>query len=220
MKITKFAQSCILIETNNKKILIDPGCLQFKESLLQNQWANIDILLITHKHGDHYLYEAVQEIVKNPKTKFYTSQEVANSHPELSPKIIKEGDILHLNDITIEIVKAVHGYMPFLTENNAIKENIGYIINDGNKKAYHTSDTISFKNNYKCDIIFVPISNHGLVMGTYEASLFAKETEAKLIIPIHFDNPKYPTNLNNAKEEFEKEKLNFKILKIGESITF
>ncbi|MBU0460828.1 MAG: MBL fold metallo-hydrolase, partial [Nanoarchaeota archaeon] len=53
MKITRFAQSSILIETEGKRILLDPGNLQYKESYLNNEWNNIDILLITHKHGDH-----------------------------------------------------------------------------------------------------------------------------------------------------------------------
>ena len=31
MKITKFPQSCLLIETKDKKILVDPGNLKYKE---------------------------------------------------------------------------------------------------------------------------------------------------------------------------------------------
>jgi len=31
MKITKFPQSCLLVETKGKKILIDPGTLKYKE---------------------------------------------------------------------------------------------------------------------------------------------------------------------------------------------
>ena len=31
MKITKFPQSCLLIETKGKKILVDPGNLKYKE---------------------------------------------------------------------------------------------------------------------------------------------------------------------------------------------
>ena len=34
MKITKFNQSCLLVETNNKKFLIDPGNIGYTDSLL------------------------------------------------------------------------------------------------------------------------------------------------------------------------------------------
>ena len=97
MKIIKFAQSCVLIETNGKRILIDPGYLQYKESYPKNEWKDIDILLVTHKHRDHCHSDAVKEIVKNPTTKFYTTKEVANAYPELSPEIIKEDDNLIFN---------------------------------------------------------------------------------------------------------------------------
>lgn len=36
MKITKFNQSCLLVETNNKKILIDPGNIGYDECLLHD----------------------------------------------------------------------------------------------------------------------------------------------------------------------------------------
>lgn len=38
MKITKFPESCLLIETKNKKILVDPGILKYKEEYF-NIWS-------------------------------------------------------------------------------------------------------------------------------------------------------------------------------------
>lgn len=219
MKITKFAQSCVLIETKGKRILIDPGEIQYDESLLTDYWDNIDILLVTHKHGDHCNIEVIKAIMQNSKTKFYTSQEVADKYPEISPtKTVKAGEIIELDDIKIEVTNAVHGFQPFLKGGNEIYENIGFIVDDGKKRVYQTSDTISFNNNYKCDILLVPVCNHGLVMDPFSAALFAKETEANLIIPIHYNNPRFPADLDLVKEEFNKQGLNFKFLDIKESI--
>jgi len=220
MKITKFAQSCFLLETKGKKILVDPGVLQYEESLLEEFWNNIDVLLVTHKHSDHCNEEAVKKIISNPNTKFYTSKEVADAYPSLSPNIVKEGDTVDAGEIKIEVVKAVHGFMPFLKGGNEINENIGFIIDDGDKRAYTTSDSICFDNDYKCDILFVPVCNHGLVMGPFDAALFAKETGAKLVIPIHYDNPKFPADMEWVKREFEKQGLNYKILEIKKSLEF
>lgn len=55
-------------------------------------------------------------------------------------------------------------------------------------------------------------------MGAFEASLFAKETEAKVVIPLHADSPKYPVNFNFVKEMFEKSEIEYKILENDESI--
>jgi L-ascorbate metabolism protein UlaG (beta-lactamase superfamily) len=218
MKITRYAQSCILIETNNKRILIDPGYLQYKESYPSNKWSDIDILLVTHKHSDHCFLEAINEIIKNSKTKLHTTQEVADKLPELSPIIVKANDVLNIDDIKIEVTKAVHGYIPTLRGEKEIHDNVGYIIDDGTTRAYHTGDTICFKNDYKCDIIFVPVVNHGVVMGSWEASMFAKETKAKLVIPFHYDSPKHPANFEQIKKDFNEQELNYKFLEIGESV--
>ena len=124
MKITRFAQSCILIETTGKRILIDPGYLQYKESYPGNEWNNIDILLVTHKHGDHCHIDAINKITKNPKTKFYTTKEVAEAYPELSPNLVKVDDILTFDNLKIEVVKAVHGYIPLLKGGKEIRSKL------------------------------------------------------------------------------------------------
>ena len=52
MKITKYPQSCLMIETNNKRILVDAGGLKYQDRFLE-EWKKADVILITHKHGDH-----------------------------------------------------------------------------------------------------------------------------------------------------------------------
>ena len=53
-------------------------------------------------------------------------------------------------------------------------------------------------------------------MGPFEAALFAKKTEANLVIPIHMDNPKFPADLEKLKNEFEKIQINYKLMKTRE----
>jgi L-ascorbate metabolism protein UlaG (beta-lactamase superfamily) len=215
MKITKFAQSCVMVENNGGKILVDPGTLSSEEEF--EKMKEPDYVFITHKHSDHFNEEAFNKI-KKEETKIYSTQEVANEFSNVNFKIIKENDNFDLPFGKVEVVKAVHGYLPLLTHKGAeIGENIGYIFEIKGKRIYFTSDTISFKKDYNCDILFVPVCNHGLVMGPFEAALFAKETGAEVAVPIHYDNPKYLANLEKVKEEFTKAELNYKILEIGES---
>lgn len=217
MKITKYPQSCLLIESNGKKILIDPGILSYEDSFLNN-WKDANLILITHKHADHCYTEIIKEIVKNNKSKIYSSKEVQEVNIDLLINIVRDMDVFELEGIKIEVVKAVHGYIPALKGEKEINENIGFIIEVENKRIYITSDTVCFKNDYKCDVLCLPVSNHGLVMGPFEAALFAKETGANLIVPIHMDNPKFPTEVNEIKKNFEEQELNYKILEIGENI--
>lgn len=218
MKITKFAQSCILIESNNKKILVDPSSILFNESLLAEYWNDIDIILVTHKHADHFCQPAIAQMLKNPKTKLYSSSEVARAYPEIDINIVKVGDEITGDDFKVDVVRSVHGYMPFLKGDGEVNEGLGYIVEIEGKRIYAVGDSICFKNDYKCDILCVPVSGHGLVMGTFEAALYAKEVEANLVIPVHMDNPRFPVDSGLLKGDFEG--LNYRILEIKENIVF
>ncbi len=216
MKITKFPQSCLLIETKGKKILVDPGNLKYKEEYFKI-WNEVDIILITHKHHDHCYAEVLEKVDK--KIKIYSSNEVKNAYPALDINIVKEEDTINLeNGITIEVVHAEHGYIPPMKTGAKVIENIGYIIDDKETRVYITSDTICFQNEYKCDILCVPVSDYGVVMGAFEAALFAKEANAKLVVPLHADSPKYPVNFDFVKKMFEENEVEYEILENEENI--
>ena len=213
MKIKKYPQSCIMIETNNKKILIDAGGLKYQDNFLK-EWKKADFILITHKHGDHIKQDAIEKINKP----IYSTKEVQDTYPNLKINIVKEGDTLEFDDIKVEVVKAIHGYNPLLKGDKEVKENVGYIIDDGIIRFYTTSDTICFNNNYKCDVVALPITAHGLTMSSYEAALYSKELGAKLVLPVHMDNDFYPTNIKYMKDNFKKFDINYKVLDIEETI--
>ena len=215
MKITKFPQSCMLIETKGKKILVDPGSLKYKEEYF-DIWNNVDIILITHKHSDHCNTEILEKLNKN--IIIYSTKEVAEANKSLKINIIKENDIIELDNIKIEVVHAIHGYQPLLKGAKEVHENVGYIIDDGQNRLYTTSDTICFKNDYKADILCIPVTGHGLTMSVFEAALYAKEIGAVLTIPIHMDNPTFPPDFNFIKEMFEKYEVEYEILENDESI--
>jgi L-ascorbate metabolism protein UlaG (beta-lactamase superfamily) len=86
MKITKYVHSCILVETDDKVALFDPGDWSWQSGKLDlDQINRIDRLIITHEHSDHFYLPAVEAIaVKFPNIKIITTS-------ELVPKL------LHLN---------------------------------------------------------------------------------------------------------------------------
>ncbi len=215
MKITKFPQSCLLIETNGKKILVDPGNLKYKEDYF-DIWNNVDIILITHKHTDHCNTEILEKLDKN--IKIYSTKEVSEANTSLNINIVKENDLIKLDDIKIEVLHAIHGYQPLLKGSKEIHENVGYIIDDGKNRLYTTSDTICFRNEYKADILCIPVTGHGLTMSAFEASLYAKEVSAVLTIPIHMDNPAFPPDFDYIREMFEKYEVDYEILENDETI--
>ena len=215
MKITKFPQSCLLIETKGKKILVDPGNLKYKEEYF-DVWNSVDIILITHKHPDHCNTEVLEKL--NKKITIYSTKEVQDAYECLNINIIKENDVIKLENITIEVVHAIHGYQPLLKGAKEIHENVGYIIDDGKNRLYTTSDTICFKNDYKADILCIPVTGHGLTMSAFEAALYLKEVGAVLTLPIHMDNPAFPPDFKYIEEMFNKYDVEYEILDNDETI--
>lgn len=213
MKITKYPQSCLMVETKDKKILVDPGALKYQDDFLEN-WREADIILITHRHSDHIK----KDILANINIPIYSTKEVQDAYPEINFNIIKDGDIINLEGIKIEVVKAVHGYNPRLKNGGEVLENVGYIIDDNQNRLYITSDTICFNNDYKADIVAIPITAYGLTLSSYEAALWAKDMGAKLVLPIHMDNSIYPTDIPFMEKNFKEYNINYKVLDILESI--
>ena len=205
MKITKFPQSCLFLETKDKKILIDPGNLKYKEEYFAI-WNTADVILITHKHPDHCNTEVLQKL--DQSIKIYSTEEVQNANKSLTINIVKEKDVIELEGIKMEVVHAVHGYQPLLKGEKEIHENVGYIVDDGQNRLYATSDTICFKNDYQADILCTPVTGH----------LYAKEVGAVLTLPIHMDNPAFPPDFKFMEEMFQKYEVDYEILENDETI--
>ena len=181
------------------------------------------ILRIKHITKLNIEYIAGKNIVFNNSNlglnkPIYSTQEVQNTYPEIEVNIVKENDVFQFDNVKVEVVKAIHGYNPNLKDGKEVFENVGYIIDNGSCRLYITSDTICFKNDYKADVVALPITAHGLTMSSCEASLFANELGAKLVLPIHMDNDAYPTDMEYMKYNFEKFNINYKILEIEEII--
>lgn len=211
MKITKYPQSAILLEYKGQRILIDPGSYCYNEKFTASDWGKIDILLLTHEHSDHCLPEAIKVIAdNNPEIIIlsnYSVQQVL-SESGIGSDILKVGEIRTIKDIEIKGVQSIHGDLP---NGKPKPEVLGFLIDN---VIYHPGDTIYLSQKPKTKVLFVPICGV-VVMNPKEAAKFSKETEAEIAIPIHYDNPGYPVDVNDFKNELGE---NAKILKNGESL--
>jgi L-ascorbate metabolism protein UlaG (beta-lactamase superfamily) len=81
MKITKYHHSCLLIEEQGYRILMDPGNYSYESGLLDiKDLGSLDYVVITHEHQDHYHVPFLQEILQNfPQVKVVTNDSLAHS---------------------------------------------------------------------------------------------------------------------------------------------
>lgn len=101
MKITKFGQCCLLIEEKGLRIITDPGTY----STAQNEIKNVDIVLITHEHADHFHVESVKAIIKNnPKAKIISNSAVGAllAKEKIPFTLVADGDTSTEKGITFQ----------------------------------------------------------------------------------------------------------------------
>ena len=212
MKITKYPQSAVLIRYKDKRILIDPGSYCYDENFTPNDWGKIDILLITHVHSDHCVPEAIKVIKQNnPNLAILSNLEVKEklALEDIDCGILEPDKTKQIGEIKITGIQSIHGELP---SGKPKPDVIGFLIDE---KFYHPGDTIYFEQKPKDEIVFVPICGT-VVVNPKEAAKFSKEINPKLTIPIHYDNPNYPVDVDDFVKEMSG--YNVRVLGNGESI--
>lgn len=126
MTITKYGHCCLLIEVAGKRILTDPG----RFSTAQNELTNIDLILITHEHSDHFHTESVHAILaNNPNAKIITNTSVGKLLAELGVtyEVVEGRDSAESNGVSIE---AFDGEHVEIVKDYGLVQNTGYFINN------------------------------------------------------------------------------------------
>ena len=76
------SSTVVLVKSNNKNIIVDPGCNREKliKTLLKNNLkpSDIDFVLLTHSHADHTLLAGIFE-----KAKVLTTEEIYNGDNQI-----------------------------------------------------------------------------------------------------------------------------------------
>ncbi|MEX0918464.1 MAG: MBL fold metallo-hydrolase [Candidatus Paceibacterota bacterium] len=176
MKITKLGHCCLLIETKGKKILTDPGSYTIDA---HSKLENIDYLLFTHEHEDHYHIESLKVILqKNPQVAIYSNSSVSEllEKEGIEHTQINHNDSVSLDEITVVGIGEKHAVMH---QSIPRSSNLGYFI-DG--RLWYPGD--AFTNpGQSVEILALPVSGPWLKLG--EAIDYALLLKPKKVFPVH-----------------------------------
>ena len=79
MQITKYEQSCLLVETNGRVALFDPGVMS-EQALSIEDITSLDDIIITHSHADHMSLKLLQElVVKFPRVRITAPEDAVTT---------------------------------------------------------------------------------------------------------------------------------------------
>jgi len=76
MKVTKYIHSCLLVESDGKVAIFDPGSMS-RQAFDINTLNQLDYIFITHIHADHMDLDFIKDLVsKFPEVKIISTEEV------------------------------------------------------------------------------------------------------------------------------------------------
>jgi len=175
MHITKLGHCCLLIETNGKLILTDPGFL----STAQNDLSNIDIILITHEHKDHLHTESLENILKNnPNAVVVTNSSVGKILTDLKiPYNVLEGEeVAQFSDIDLVACDGKHAEI--VGEYGQV-QNTGYFIDE---KIFYPGDAYTNPGR-TVPVLALPVA--GPWCKVSEVVAYALEIKPRMAFPVH-----------------------------------
>ncbi|MFP4023896.1 MAG: MBL fold metallo-hydrolase [Thiohalospira sp.] len=188
LKIQFVKHGSIFFEFNGKVIHVDPVSRMGD----YESYPKADLILVTHHHGDHLDQNAI-ELLKKDDTKIVLTQKCKEMSEYLSDVIVmKNGDILNINELEIAAVPAYNiKHKRESGDPYHIKgEGNGYVIKFDNKKVYIAGDTenIPEMNGLSnIDIAFLPM-NLPYTMTPEMVADAARMFKPQILYPYHYGN--------------------------------
>ena len=212
LEITYIANEGVLISSGDKQVLIDglhreyqrayaflPPPQRDKIENAQSPFDQIDLVLVSHRHLDHFHPESVGlHLQHNPNAVLVSSQqvvdEVANNFKDFqtikarvtaATPAWKERRAMKMADIDLEILGIRHG-----TGRHESIQNLGHVIKLGGKKLLHVGDADTAIENFQdlnldeegIDIAFIP---YWFLVDDEGRTVVREHIKPKQIIAVH-----------------------------------
>ena len=164
-----------MIEENGVRILTDPGIY----STSQNEVKDIDLIIITHEHPDHFHLDSLKIVTQNnPAAKIITNKGVGAllDKEGISHEVVEDGQNYSFHDLLIEGFGKNHAPI-YPTVPSVI--NTGYFIAN---KFFYPGDALTNPNK-PVEILALPVVGPWLKIA--EAIDYAKSLKPKICFPVH-----------------------------------
>ena len=229
VEITYIANEGVLISADGKQVLIDglhreyepgyaflPPADREKIETAKPPFDKIDLILVSHRHLDHFHPESVGlHLQHNPKAMLVSSQQVVDEveknfkdYQAIKARVTgatppwKEKVAMKVAGIDFEILNLRHG-----TGRHASIQNLGHIIKLGGKKLLHIGDADTAVENFEkfnldeeaIDIAFLPF---WFLQGSDGQTIVREHIKPRQIIAVHISPSESDKTTTQIKQAF------------------
>jgi len=160
--------------------------------------AELDVIFVTHHHGDHCNEPTLRELAQGARTTFVLPRPCLKEAGDLGiPKerliVPAPGRAFEIKKIRVEPVHAIHGNQEFtvLTREpdfaEKIAQNCGYVLTIGGKRFFQPGDSVLTEEHLglkSIDVLFVSPTVHNMYID--RSMILVNRLEPAYIFPQHF----------------------------------
>jgi L-ascorbate metabolism protein UlaG (beta-lactamase superfamily) len=208
MRVRKLGHSCLLLESADARILIDPGTFSSGFEELDGLTA----VLVTHQHPDHVDVAKLPGLLeRNPSMQLIadaaTAQSLRDEHG-LEASVASQGEVFELG-MRVEVVGDLHAQIHLDIPR---VPNVGYLV-DG--RLLHPGDALDVTDR---DVEILALPTMAPWMRMAEAVDYLRAVAPKVAVPIHDGLLRSPDLFYGAFRGLGPERTRVQVLDDGEPV--
>ncbi len=178
MRVTKYPQSCLLVEESaGGRLLIDVGTFTTEDYDLAD-FGEVDAVLFTHQHPDHFDRRWAEQALGEGIPVYANADVCAQLDAAEDTTTLADGESATVAGFDVTAHDRPH--VP-LVDGSAGPPNTGFVLDD---RLYHPGDSLTV-DGIGVDVLAAPIV--GPSISFRDAYVMLEETGASSAVPIHYD---------------------------------
>jgi L-ascorbate metabolism protein UlaG (beta-lactamase superfamily) len=148
MRVTKYEHAALVLETEGKALVVDPGL--FTNPL--TDMHHVVAIVLTHQHADHWTAEHLDRILRTAgPVPIYAPAGVAASAPGYEITIVSAGDSVRVGPFALEFFGGVHAV---IHESIPLVDNVGVLVNEA---FYYPGDSYAVPRGRDIGLLAAPV---------------------------------------------------------------
>jgi L-ascorbate metabolism protein UlaG (beta-lactamase superfamily) len=175
MRLTKFGHSCLLVEEDGARVLLDPG--SFSEGF--EELDGLTAVCLTHQHADHLDAERLRRVLdRNPGMRVVSDEGSAPALGEAGAdvEVVHDGDELDLGGLGVAVAGRDHAV---IHPDIPVVPNVGYLVGG---RLFHPGDAFTLPGR-PVEVLAVPAGAPWLKLA--EAVDYLRRVAPRVAVPVH-----------------------------------